>query len=497
MFEPRGADKTLPVYLQPAFLVALVSALTILKLIAGTYAYFAEDEAYYRLWGLTPALSYYDHPPMIGWWIASGQALLGDSIIAVRLLVILSSLAGSFFLWRATAILFGKYAAGWAVLFLNASLLVGIGGILATPDAPSVFFWGLAFWSLAELHRSQNANWWLAVGLFAGLGLLSKYSVLFLGAGIVLWLLLVPTARRWFASWQLWAGGLIAIAVFAPVLYWNHLHDWVSFEKQFGRAARGQLTNKYIFEFIGALLGLLNPLIAIPALAGVAVLVRKAWHRDAAAALVILSMAPFCLYLLSHSLHARVQANWPAPLFPGLAICAGVWMAAQSAAFWKRLAIGGIVLGLVVAVLVQFHAVSPITGSLARKDPTFQLRGWPELGVELTKLVQQNDATYIATTGYGINGQMSFLMKDVVPSYQLTERLRYVMQETPQASDFSGVGLYVSEERRDASKRLQETFETVTRVSTLPRTVKGTLLENIVVYRLEGPKALPLEPITR
>ncbi|MEP5758691.1 MAG: glycosyltransferase family 39 protein, partial [Litoreibacter sp.] len=237
------ADQTLPAYLRPAFLVVFVAALTGLKLWSATNAYFVEDEAYYRLWGLSPALGYYDHPPMIAWWIWIGQAIFGDTPLGVRALVVLSSALGSLFLWRTAYILFDRRVAGWSVLFLNTSILVGVGGILATPDAPSVFFWGLALWALAELHSSQKPNWLLAVGLFAGLGLDSKYSVLFLGGGITLWLVLVPSARRWFAAWQLWAGGLIALLCFAPVLYWNHLHDWVSFYKQFGRAAQGGWTS--------------------------------------------------------------------------------------------------------------------------------------------------------------------------------------------------------------------------------------------------------------
>ncbi|NVK33941.1 MAG: glycosyltransferase family 39 protein [Rhodobacteraceae bacterium] len=491
----NGPDADLPAYLKPRALIVFVLVLTLVKLFAGANAHFVEDEAYYRLWGLSPALSYYDHPPMIGWWIALGQSVLGDTVLGVRMLVILASLAGSFFLWRTAFILFGERTAGWAVLFLNTSLLVGIGGILATPDAPSVFFWGLALWAIAELHVSRNANWWLAVGLFAGSGLLSKYSVLFLGCGITLWIFVVPSARRWLGSWQLWAGGALALAVFAPVLYWNHLHDWVSFEKQFGRAARGHLSSKYIFEFIGAVLGLMNPLVAVPALVGAVVLVRRTFRRDAESALVILTVAPFLIYLLSHSLHARVQANWPAPLFPAFALCAAVWVTEHSTAFWKRWSGVGVVLGAVIALVVQFHAVHPITGALARKDPTFQLRGWNELGAEISEIAKRENARYVATTGYGINGQLSYLMKDQVPTYQLTERLRYVMQAQPKESDFYGVGLYVSEERRDASNALRAKYASVEKLAMIPREVMGSLLENIVVYRLEGPLKLPLDPL--
>jgi len=488
----------LPSYLQPRFLVLFVAALTLAKLLAAAGAHFVEDEAYYRLWGLNPALSYYDHPPMIGWWIFLGQQLFGDTIFAARLLVVLSSAVGSLVLWRTAAILFGTRTAGWAVLFFNTSILVGVGGILATPDAPSVFFWGLSFWALAELHTSRNANWWLAVGLFAGLGLLSKYSVLFLGAGIVLWLLWVPEARRWFTTWQLWAGGVIAIALFSPVLYWNHVHEWASFTKQFGRAGSdGGYTLKYIFEFIGAVLGLLNPLIAILAVMGGVKLAPRLWHRDGASSLVLLTLVPFLMYLTYHSLHARVQGNWPAPLFPAFALLAAVFVAGLGARvrIWRKLALGGVCLGLVVACVVQLHAVTPLSGALGRKDPTHQLRGWPEIGREIERIAAETGAGYVLTTGYGLNAQIDFLLRDSLPVHQVNERIRYIMAAAPAPESLKGPALYIAEDRRDGHDRLLSVFETVELVATLPRTVKGERLEDIRVYQVIGPGKPVLEPV--
>ncbi|MTI07657.1 glycosyltransferase family 39 protein [Roseibium denhamense] len=479
-------------------MVLLVGALTALKVFAALNAHFVEDEAYYRIWGLYPALSYYDHPPMVGWWIAAGQALFGDTIFAARAMVIASGVIGSLALWRTAAILFDKRVAGWAVLFMNTSLLVGIGGILATPDAPSVLFWGLSLWALAEVSVSKNANWWLAVGVFAGCGLLSKYSVLFLGAGIVLWLLWVPEARRWLSAWQLWAGGFLAIALFSPVLYWNHLHEWASFYKQFGRAGATDYTAKYIFEFIGALLGLLNPITAVLAALGAAVLFKGLRQGNSAASLLILTCVPFLAYLLYHSLHSRVQGNWPAPLFPAFAIMAAVFAAdaALRTKLWKRFAVAAVVLGVGVSILVQVHAVSPITGAFARKDPTFQLRGWPEIGGALSALAEEEGAGFIATTSYGLNGQIDYLMKDRLPVVQLNERIRYLMVPDPDVALFDETGLYVAIKRRDRSDRLAQTFETVTPVATLTRSVKGVPLEEMRVYRISGKKRAVLEDIS-
>ncbi|MHA7774314.1 ArnT family glycosyltransferase [Roseibium sp. M-1] len=493
----NARTETLPFFLRPAGLILLIGLLTALKIFSAANAHLVEDEAYYRLWGLYPALSYYDHPPMIGWWITAGQAVFGDTVFAVRALVIASGVIGSLALWRTACLLFGRAEAGWSVLLLNASLLVGIGGILATPDAPSVLFWGLSLWALAELSTSKNANWWLVVGLMAGCGLLAKYSVLFLGAGIVLWLVWVPEARRWWGCWQLWAGGLIAVALFSPVLWWNHAHDWVSFYKQFGRAGGGGFTAKYIFEFLGAFIGLMNPLIALLAAPGAVKLARRLRLRDSAASLLLLTVLPFLIYLVYHSLHARVQANWPAPLFPAFAMMAAVFVAGlrPGRTVLRLCAVAGILSGLAVAVLVQFHAVSPLTGELARKDPTFQLRGWPEIGAEVAALAEAQDAAFVVTTSYGLNGQLDFLLKDRLPVTQLTERIRYLMQPEPEMVLFDEPGLYVTEKRRDRADALRNSFTTVEKLAELTRQVDGVPLEVLVVYKVDGRTGPVLEPI--
>nr|WP_244318431.1 glycosyltransferase family 39 protein [Roseibium hamelinense] len=466
-----------------------------MKLWAASQSHFVEDEAYYRLWGLNPALGYFDHPPMIGWWIWAGQQLFGDTVLGVRFFVVLSSVVGSFFLWRTAVLLFDEQTAGWAVLFLNASVLVGVGGILATPDAPSVLFWGLALWALAELVNSENPIWWLAVGLFAGLGVVSKYSVLFLGAGIVLWILWVPRSRRYFLSWQLWLGGAIAVAVMLPVIYWNYLHEWASFYKQFGRAGSGALTLKYILEFFGGLIGLLNPIIGMLAVFGFWKMLQGLRAQKPVEALLLLTILPFLIYLTYHSLHARVQANWPAPLFPTFALLAAAFVAGASRDIWRKAGAIGVSLGLAIALLVQIHAVYPLTGAPGRKDPTSQLRGWPEIGRTLDRIARDTGASYVLTSGYGLNGQVAFLLKDSLPTYQFNERIRYVMAEQPERGGFENTGLYVAEERRDRSDSLKGRYRSVVEIARVPRTVRGIELEKLIVYEVNGLRGEPLDPV--
>jgi 4-amino-4-deoxy-L-arabinose transferase-like glycosyltransferase len=231
----------------------LASAIIVLALLRAAVAAntgLTDDEAYYRLWALAPAMSYLDHPPMTGWMIAAGRWIGGDNPLGIRLAALLTSLICPLVLWRTAAILFDRSIAEWATWLALAMPLLAVGGVIITPDTPSVLFWVMAAWALAELHISSNAYWWLALGLFSGFGLLSKYTNLFVGVAIVLWIALLPANWRWLRCWQLWIGGVLALALAVPVFLWNYHHEWASFAKQFGHVVSQEAaTSRYPFEF--------------------------------------------------------------------------------------------------------------------------------------------------------------------------------------------------------------------------------------------------------
>src|ERR1700744_1584751 len=67
-----------------------VIALTLFRLLATSHISLVPDEAYYWLWSRVPSAGYYDHPPMIAWWIWLSTKVAGDSLFAIRLLPVLS-----------------------------------------------------------------------------------------------------------------------------------------------------------------------------------------------------------------------------------------------------------------------------------------------------------------------------------------------------------------------------------------------------------------------
>lgn len=470
----------------------LVGAILVLLLVRAFVAAnigLSDDEAYYRLWALAPALSYLDHPPMVGWLIALGRGITGDTEFGVRLPALIAFMIGSIAIWRACHLLFGAEVAATAVLLTLAMPLLGAGGIIITPDGPSVLFWGLAFWALAELQHSRRPHWWLAVGLFAGLGLISKYTNLFLGAGIVIWLLAVPGERRWLASWQLWAGGVVALLCTVPVVYWNAVNGWVSFSKQFGRAARGhELTAAYVLEMVGGFVGLASPIIAGLAAIGFYQLVRRALARRASADVLLVSMIlPSLAYFLVHALHARVQANWLAPLYPMLAICAAVVLHGFVPSTRRLLAGPAAGLGLLMTGLLYLHALQPIDGGLARKDPTDQLRGWQDFGHDVDAMRVAHGAQWVATSSYATTAQLAFALKTTAPVFQLNDRIRYRHLPSPPLSLSAAPAIYVELERRQAPELLARKYRSVQRLGTLVRRDHGETLASYATYLVADP----------
>jgi 4-amino-4-deoxy-L-arabinose transferase-like glycosyltransferase len=445
---------------------------------------------------LAPALSYLDHPPMVAWMIAAGRSLGGDNALGIRLAAVLTSLVGPLLLWRTVLILFGATVARSAVWFALAMPLLSVGGIIITPDTPSVLFWGLTGWALAELYASGNPNWWLAVGLFAGLGLLSKYTNLFVGAGIVVWLLGARENWRWLRAWQLWAGGLIAALLTLPIVVWNGRHDWASLGKQFGRVVRDQaFAPGYLLEMLGSVLGLASPLIAALALAGLwQVLRAAATRREQPSLLLTASLIPLLGYFLVHALHARVQPNWLAPLYPALATCAAIaasahWPRGRAPHLWPRAIKAAPGLGFVMSGLVLLHAVQPLVHLPAGKDPSSQLRGWRAFALKVDRVRQAEGACWVATSHYSITGQLAYHLPAPVPVVPLTEPLRYAHLPVIAASTFACPGLYVELARRSPPAELERNFASVVALGTLSRSDRGQDLADYRVMRLSEPRA--------
>ncbi len=450
-------------------LLLLVLALTAVRLVAAGNIHLTEDEAYYRLWAQHLQLGYLDHPPMIAWWIRAGETLFGDTPLGVRIAAVLASGVSSWLIGELARTLGADGRTAFrAALWYNATLTVGLGGMLAIPDAPASLFWAATLLALARFWRTRQAAWWLAAGLAAGLAVMSKYSALFLAPGVLLWLLAVPGGLAELRKPGPWAAAVIAAGVFAANIVWNAQNHWITFTKQFGRIAPHGVSPGHVAELIGEQLLLFTPLLAIFAALGV----RQAWRerRDTAAVQLMLPVAtsaPFAAYLLLHSLHDRVQAHWPVPLFGALALCAAV--AAGSLGdgrLWKGLRVAAPALGFGVAAACFVLVASP-TPLLGRIDPTLALRGWPRFAADVEAVRARSGAAWVGTESYGVFSQLNDEPRGA-PLLELVERDRFWATD-PGEPDFAKPGLVVDLSRRMKVADVMRCFRNVTPVADLTR----------------------------
>jgi 4-amino-4-deoxy-L-arabinose transferase-like glycosyltransferase len=464
-----------------AILIAVLAAATLVRLIAGALIPLTEDEAYYRLWSMRPAFGYFDHPPMIAWWVWLGRHIAGDSPLGVRLIPTLGTAATSLVAFDLARCLgLGERVAARAGIWLNATLLVGFAGELAVPDAPNALFWVLVLWCAVRATRGSGA-WWLATGAAAGLACLSKYSALFLAPGILLWLALSTEGRRQLRTPWPWLGAVVAAAVFAPNVAWNAAHGWMTFAKQFGRVRADGFASTFFGKFALDQFVLLNPLIVV--FVGLAIRRRAAW------ALLAVS-APFVAYLLLHSLHDEVQGQWPAPLYPLLVIAAAAAAAAaaESATGWLggvRAAVAPV--GLAISAALLAFLILPVDAALPFRDPLGPYRDWPAFSGDVERARLAAGAAWIGAPTYGVAAQLAAAPQVHAPATEIFQRERYTFETPAERADFTRPGLIVVQARNPAGALLPACFGEVTRLADLVRGA-GKSATAYALYRVASPR---------
>ena len=213
-----------------AILAYLAAAKVLVHLLtAGNYGYF-RDELYYVAAGERLQFGYVDFPPFVALVAAATRAVFGDSLTALHLPTVLAGaavvvLAGL----MARRLGGGRFAQGIAALaVLIAPSFLAFGTWLSM-DAFDQLFWVAAAYVLIGILQGGRPELWLLFGLFAGLGLLTKVTMLFFGFAVLVALLLTPARRHLATRWP-WLGGAVAFAFLLPYLLWQLANGWPTLE---------------------------------------------------------------------------------------------------------------------------------------------------------------------------------------------------------------------------------------------------------------------------
>ena len=220
----------------PSSGAAIVAYLAVLKLLlhfyfnAFSYYGLLRDELYFIEAGKHLDWGYVDVGPLTMWMGRLSRELLGDSVFAVRFF---PAIAGAVTIvvvgLLARELGGGRFAQGLSALVaLIAPVWLGAQNMLSLAASEPVW-WGLCAYFLIRIIKTGNTRLWVWFGVIAGIGLLNKPSMMFLGAAVTIGLLLTPQRKYLFNRWTL-IGGLAALLIASPYILWQIPRGWPTVE---------------------------------------------------------------------------------------------------------------------------------------------------------------------------------------------------------------------------------------------------------------------------
>jgi len=203
--------------------ILLIFAWFLINIIQSLFTEIGNDEAYYWVYSQYPDWGYFDHPPMIALVIKIGTLLAGNTLIGVRLVVMILQLVYLFVLYKLSEL---KETRENVILFFLVSLSVVMlqaYGFVATPDSVLLFFAVLFLWSYRYYLRSDySLKGALLMALFMAGLMYSKYH----GALVILFVFL--SNLKLFKKSTFYYSVLSVIVLYIPHILWQVNHDFPS-----------------------------------------------------------------------------------------------------------------------------------------------------------------------------------------------------------------------------------------------------------------------------
>jgi len=393
------------------------------------------DEAHYWEWSRRLDLSYYSKGPLIAYLIAAGTSLMGDTVFGVRFLAIVFSTLTSILLYRLGREFYGETTGTASALLFQVIPLYAPFGVIFTIDSPFLFFWVLSlylFWKAIDHERCQQdgklqgagnsgsplsgqLRSWLLLGLSIGLGLLTKYTMVFFIFSAFLFLIFSGEKRALLRTGLPYLSILAAFVVFSPVLIWNAQNGWVTIKHTAGQAhvAEGlRISIESFLEFVGSQLGVITP--AMLVMMTYAIFRGYPSALSAPSAFLFWFSVPIVLFFVLKSLQAKVQANWAMTGYiTGIIAFSELYVSRwkQNSPGKKRLVIIAVAFALALTAVAHFPATFSIPVKL---DPSARLRGWQELGNEVAAIYSAMAGTgkvFIFSDSYQTSSELAFYVK--------------------------------------------------------------------------------------
>ncbi len=480
-----------------AWLAALVAAATLFRLVVlwATPLNLGPDEAQYWSWSLTPAFGYFSKPPMIAWIIGLTTSACGDGEACIRVGAPLMHAATAFLIFLAGKALYDERVGLWSGIAYTLMPGTSFSSLLITTDVPLLMFWALALWALAELRKAPSTKWAIIFGAAIGLGLLSKYAMLYFALGVGLALLPTANGRSLLLSRTGAIAALAALTVFAPNVIWNAFHSFATVGHTAANAnwSWAKLFNvANTLSFIGAQFAIAGPIAGGVVAWG---LIRnwrdKKW--DSADTLLLALTLPIFAIVTLQAFISRANANWAAPAFVALTILFTAWAMRRSHTWALK---ANACLNAALALFLGALAMSPaFVAAIGQENSVKRLRGWDEAGRTIVSVA--NSGPFDAIMSDDREDMASLFYYTRVRKLPLrmwpseTARNEYEVSHRLRANETANV-LFVT--RQSDVSAITNAFASSTRIGTLETRLDSKRTRVFFLFALKGPVDSTLFP---
>ncbi len=294
--------------------LGISSVLVLLRIFFISNTMLIDDEAYYAMYARHLSWGYIDHGPVVAYVIRL-FTLISENDFTVRLGGIVMITWLSMVMYTFGKEHFNQRTGVILSLSVTANMMFHTNAVVMTPDAPMVFFTMLAILYYYKAYF-VDPKYLYGAGALLGLAVLSKISALFPAMGILLFPVLVREKRHFLRNKHFYGALIVAFIVFTPFVIWNLQNDLAFVRYQGRHITRGVGWTSFI-ELWSALFLLTGPVlfyytVTVP----VKTLLRVKPASTSLIYFALVTAVPLA-YFVVHSLVARMEVNWPAPVFFG------------------------------------------------------------------------------------------------------------------------------------------------------------------------------------
>lgn len=474
-----GAASRPVLFAQIAFFVLLA-----IKLYISATAPPIGDEAYYWIWGQKLGWSYFDHPPLHAWLLRLAS-VFGWNLLGLRVLTWLS-FAGTLWIFRDWAKrLRPSDPGGWfwpsAAIYL-ASPLFFLMSTVAFHDHLLIFL------CLASIHLfvgfaerweagGDGYAWLYAAATVLGLAVLTKYNGVLVGVGVALFFAVRRATRPLFRSPHLYLAALLAIALQAPVFYWNLTEGFASYRFHLAdrwTPAISQAGN-HLVEFVLVALLAVSPFL-YPAIVGMIRHPLGEPFADRARTMALSVFAVSTLTMAGISLVAQTYFYWNITGFLALMPLLAGWMRPR----WVLVAHSfyGLLFAAVIALNLTIVPLDNLRGGFDWTiSSTF---GWPAVAQRVKELEQQHKVGFVAAARYTTAAQLAFALHDPEVTALAERPDQYHIWFDPAAHQ--GQDALIVSDPQIGTAEIAGHFDSLTELARVPYVAWGRTIYEPIIY---------------